>query len=61
MTGDEKIKKKLNALLYCCECLHIDYCKRNYGDAERWVRHISNAYSDYQETIEESEENVKGG
>ena len=52
----DKIKEKLEKLLYCCDGLAVDYSNRNYGDAEKWTRHIAEAYSNYQETVDEAEE-----
>jgi hypothetical protein len=53
----EKTDLLLQKVLYCCDSLHNDYIQCNYGDAKGWLRHISNAYGDYQDSIDLS----KGG
>ena len=52
----EERENLLNTLLYCCECMSTDYSERNIGQAESWVRHISKAWSDYNEAVEEDGE-----
>ena len=46
-------EKALKDLLYVvdgmCEC----YQKENYGEAKEWVRHVNDAYTNYQESIED--------
>lgn len=42
----------LNKLLYCVDGMCSDLRERNFGSAEEWVRHIDNAYSDYQDVEE---------
>lgn len=54
---NKELKEKFDKLLYCCECLHIDYSARNYGDAERWLRHIDKAYEEYQDLLNKQMEN----
>lgn len=48
---DPKGSKELKALLYYCDGLSSDYCQGNYGNAGEWLRHINEAYQDYQESI----------
>ena len=50
------IEEKLKKLLYCCDGLHDDYINRNFGDANRWVRHIADAYGKYDDALDEKEE-----
>jgi hypothetical protein len=39
----------LKKLLRCCDGLSSDYANKNYGDAEKWLRHIDTAYQEYQD------------
>jgi uncharacterized coiled-coil protein SlyX len=53
----EKTEPLLQKVLDCCDGLHCEYTQANYGDAKNWLRHISDAYADYQDSIDLS----KGG
>jgi hypothetical protein len=53
----EETKPLLQKVLDCCDGLHCEYTQANYGDAKNWLRHISDAYADYQDSIDLS----KGG
>jgi hypothetical protein len=53
----EKTEPLLQKVLDCCDGLHCQYTQANYGDAKNWLRHISDAYADYQDSIDLS----KGG
>jgi hypothetical protein len=53
----EKTEPLLQKVLDCCDGLHCEYTQANYGDAKNWLRHISDAYADYQDSIDL----IKGG
>ncbi len=46
-------EKALKDLLYMidgmCEC----YRNENYGEAKEWTRHVNDAYTNYQESIDD--------
>ena len=46
-------KEKLNDLLYCIDGMSAEYSQGNYGNANDWMRHIFNAYQEYQESSSE--------
>jgi hypothetical protein len=48
----EKTEPLLQKVLDCCDGLHCEYTQANYGDAKNWLRHISDAYADYQDSID---------
>jgi hypothetical protein len=54
MKNDEN--PSLEKLLCLCESLSSDYADRNYGDAEKWLRHIAIAHEEYQEQQDELKE-----
>lgn len=43
---------ELEELLYCCDGLSTEYSANNSGNANKWLRHISDAYQAYQDSIE---------
>ena len=45
----EAIDANLVEALRLVQCMLEDYRERNYGDAERWIRHIDTHMSDYSE------------
>ncbi|MFT4804562.1 MAG: hypothetical protein ACI9YE_001766 [Psychroserpens sp.] len=53
----EKTEPLLQKVLDCCDGLHCEITQANYGAAKNWLRHISDAYADYQDSIDLS----KGG
>jgi hypothetical protein len=55
----EKTEPLLQKVLDCCDGLHYEYTQANYGDAKNWLRHISDAYADYQDSIDLSKGGVK--
>lgn len=50
-----KKHEALNKLLYCCDGLKTEYVKNNFGEAQSWIRHISDAYQNYEEVEDEAE------
>jgi len=57
MPDDPKVASRsggtpLQRLMYCCECMRDDYNARNFGKAEGWVSHISQAFDNYEEDQE---------
>jgi hypothetical protein len=53
----EKTEPLLQKVLDCCDGLHCEITQANYGAAKNWLRHISDAYANYQDSIDLS----KGG
>ena len=47
------VSSELKEVLYCVDSMCEHFRGRNFGDAEKWIRHLDKAYSDYQETIDE--------
>lgn len=45
----DAIDANLVEALRLVQCMLEDYRERNYGDAERWIRHINDLMSDYSE------------
>lgn len=41
---------QVSEILRLCECMAGDFEERNYGDAERWIRHIAKHCRDFVET-----------
>ena len=52
----ENINKKLKRLLYVCDGMSSEYCDGNYGNAKEWLRHIDEAYQDWQEAVDDKED-----
>jgi len=60
-------KELIKEILYCIDGAMTDHNDRNYGDEEKWYRHIYQSYSEYKDqsldlkdfNIEEIEENKK--
>jgi len=50
MDSEEKtaLKKLLYAIDSMCEC----HRQENYGEAKEWIRHVDDAYGNYQEIID---------
>ncbi|WP_052259173.1 hypothetical protein [Enterobacter roggenkampii] len=46
----DAVDANLVEALRLVQCMLEDYRERNYGDAERWIRHIDTHMSDYSET-----------
>ena len=46
----DAIDTNLIEALRLVQCMLEDYRERNYGDAERWIRHINTHMSDYSES-----------
>ena len=42
-------KELLKAILYAIDGAFIDHNDRNYGDEEKWYRHIYLSYSEYKD------------
>lgn len=42
-------KELIKAILYCVDGAMTDHNNRNYGDEERWYRHIYQHYSEYKD------------
>ena len=42
----------LNDLLYVVDGMCDCYRKENYGEAKDWTRHVNDAYTNYQESID---------
>jgi hypothetical protein len=48
----EKTEPLLQKVLDCCDSLHCEVTQANYGEAINWLRHISDAYANYQDLID---------
>lgn len=46
--------RDITELLRLVECMHDDFCARNFGDAEKWIRHISNHVKDFEDKYGET-------
>ena len=51
---NEEQEKALKDLLYVVDGMCDCYRKENFGEARDWVRHVNDAYSNYEESTEES-------
>ncbi|UXL11369.1 hypothetical protein [Enterobacter cloacae] len=50
VSRSDAIDASLIEALRLIQCMLEDYRERNYGDAERWIRHIDTHMSDYTES-----------
>lgn len=55
--NNPEIIQKLEQLIYCCDGRRCELSDRNYGSADKWIRHIDKAYEDFQEVFDELEGN----
>ena len=53
MQADLEEEKVLKDLLYAVDGMCDCYRKENYGEAKDWVRHVNDAYTNYQEFTED--------
>lgn len=50
---NDKQEKALKDLLHVVDGMCDCYRKENYGEAKEWVRHVNDAYTNYQESLED--------
>ena len=48
----EEIMSDVKELVYVVDGMCDSYRDENYGDVKEWARHVNNAYSKYQESID---------